>query len=79
MNTSHTTTTTPQKETRMMIEPTATIPVPPHNFVDGRIVVMDPQPTSMDITIVDDGGEALIVRLGLDDLQHISHFTKAVL
>jgi hypothetical protein len=63
------------KESPMTITTAAT----QDNVVDGQIVLMDPQSTGMDFTIVDDHtGQPVIVRLSLDDMQRLSRFTKAI-
>jgi hypothetical protein len=52
-----------------------------HHVVDGQIVLVDPQRTGADITIIDDydyDGQPVIVRLSLDDLQQLRTFTDAI-
>jgi hypothetical protein len=52
-----------------------------HPVVDGQIVLIDPQSTGVDITIIDDydaNGQPVIVRLSLDDLQRLRSYTDSI-
>jgi hypothetical protein len=65
------------KESPMMIEPTAATHIQ-DNVVEGRIVLIDPSPEGMNITIGDDHGQTVIVRLNLRDCQSVRHFTNGI-